>query len=690
MTQQREEFHLEFFQDVVQRAEASGDLRENAFFDCYCAHLVEAGELEMADRVAYVSPKGMRVDGYGGDPSEADGILSIIAMDFSQAPEIESLTNGEMSTAFKRATTFIGRSLEQKFRDGLEETSPAFGLADLIATRWESVRKVRIVLITNRALSEKVARKDSDKIGSTNVVYDVWDIARLHRYVSGGRAREDIEIDLVNDFGGAVNVLPAHVRSGDYEAYLAVMPGKQLAAIYDRWGPRLLEQNVRVFLQARSKVNKGIKNTLDNEPGMFFAYNNGITATATSVECVHGSDGFAVTRLKNLQIVNGGQTTASVHEASRRKDCDLADVFVQVKLSIIEPSRAMEVVPRISEYANSQNKVNAADFFANHPYHVRMEGFSRRIYVPAEEGVFRQSKWFYERARGQYQDARGVLSGSEKKKFDLEYPKSQLFSKTDLAKYVLVWEGLPHIVSMGAQKNFAEFVGAIGARWKGDGGEFNERYYQHTIAKAIAFRRTEKIVSEQEWYTGGYRANIVAYAIAKLAYDAQQMEKVVDFDAIWRRQCISHPMERAIAMAAKRAAASVTDTPVGMSNVTEWAKRKGCWDRLRESEINWPQAWLAELLTPGQELAEKRRARRERKDWGEVEALTAVGIQGSIFWKKVKAWGMEHRLLSPDEFSVLGVAEAMPTKVPSVKQSIWILNVLERLQNEGCPYTLEG
>src|SRR5262249_10378967 len=150
---------------------------------------------------------------------------------------------------------------------------------------------------------------------------------------------------------------------------------------------------------------------------------------------------------------------------SRKKDVDLSSVFVQMKLSIVDPLRATAVVPRISEYANSQNRVNAADFFANHPFHVRMEGFSRRIYAPSPDGSFRQSKWFYERARGQYQDARAHLTTAERRKFDLEYPKSQVFNKNDLAKYLMLWHEAPDIVSRGAQKNFADFAKRTGADW---------------------------------------------------------------------------------------------------------------------------------------------------------------------------------------------------------------------------------
>jgi hypothetical protein len=242
-----------------------------------------------------------------------------------------------------------------------------------------------------------------------------------------------------------------------------------------------------------------------------------------------------------------------------------------MKLSIVDPSMTMDVVPKISEYANSQNKVNAADFFANHPFHVRMEEMSRRIFAPSPDGSFVSSKWFYERARGQYQDARANLTVSARRKFDAEFPKKLLIVKTDLAKYMNVWLGKPHVVSTGAQKNFANFAAAIGQEWDANADKFNDAYFREAIAKAIIFRETERLVSEQEWYEGGYRANVVAYGIAKLAALVSAKSDAVDFEAIWRSQAIPPAMRRALQLTTKAAFDVISNPPTGLSNVTEWA-----------------------------------------------------------------------------------------------------------------------
>ncbi len=679
------DYYGELFQEVHSTADADGLYVEDAFFDLACSQLLDAGELDTADRAQYLSPRGMRVDGYGGDPVASDGILSLIIVDFRQSASLGTLTASDMNAIFRRLTNFVTKSLSDDFRSGLEETAPAFGLADLISSRWSTLSRIRMILVSNRVLSARVDGREAGEVNGVPVTYSVWDLGRFHRLAVSGQGQEPIAVDLERDFGGALPVLPAHLTDAGYESYLVVIPGPQLAAIYDRWGARLLEQNVRVFLQARGNVNKGIRNTIENDPEMFFAYNNGITATAERVETRATREGLVITRLENLQIVNGGQTTASIHSASRRKDADISRVFVQMKLSVVEHAQAVEIVPRISEYANSQNRINAADFFANHPFHVRMEGFSRRVHAPSPDGTFRESKWFYERARGQYQDARAGLSTSQRKKFDLEYPKRQVFSKTDLAKYLNVWRGCPHIVSRGAQKNFVEFAEFIGREWEKKSEVFSEGFYREAVVKALVFRDVEKLVTEQPWYQGGYRANVVAYTIAKLAHDTETLGRCVDFESIWRNQKVPAPLREALVVGSKAVHDIIVDPPSNIRNVTEWAKQQACWYRVAELKVRWPTGLRDVLLTKEGRKALERERVTDQKLLDGIEAQTVVVKAGGEFWRGVKAWGAEKGLLTPTERGVLDVAGTLPAKIPSERQSVKALGALQRLQAAGCP-----
>ena len=683
-----EEFAREFLQDVFAESDADGQFVEDVFFQKACEQLMEAGELDAADRVHYHVPnRGIRVDGYGGDPNEAAGTLNLIILDFHPAPAIGRLTGTEMDAVFRRLYNYLRQALDEHWRDALEESSPGFGLADLISRRWRSVSRVRFLLVSNRELSERIDGRPAADIDGKPVTYSVWDLRRLYGQATVGYGREDIEINLTEEFGGALPILPAQQPEGEHESFLAVIPGEVLAAIYDRWGARLLEQNVRVFLQARGKVNRGIRITLENEPSMFFAYNNGITATAEQVDLENRGGQLLLRGLRNFQIVNGGQTTASLHVAMLRK-LDLSRTFVQMKLSVVTPERATTLVPRISEFANSQNRVSAADFFANHPFHVRIEEFSRRILAPSPDGTFRQSKWFYERARGQYADARANLTPSQRRKFDLENPRSQLFTKTDLAKFLNVWEGRPHEVSLGAQKNFATFARRIGQAWRKSPDDFNEAWYREAVAKAIVFKSTERIVSALPWYQGGYRANIVAYAIAKIANDTAHQKRAVDFDSIWRRQSQGDAMDEAVATAAEQVHEVLVHPHPGISNVTEWAKKEACWDRVRDIMIDWPDAFLGTLISTEEKRDSARTARREQRELNGIEAQIAVVSAGAQFWLDALEWGKAKHLLTPTETGILNVATRVPERTPSGKQSSKAIEILSKLRSEGYPKDL--
>ena len=683
------EYHEELFQEVHGRADAEGRFVEDAFFDVLTEPLIDAGELETADRVHHISPRGIRVDGYGGDPVNSDAVLSLIITDFSQSEEVATLTATNMDATFKRLSNFLDRSLDEAYRNSLEESAPVFGLADLIAGRWTSISRVRLFLVTNRVLSSRVDGRDAGQLRGIPVTYSVWDLGRLYRFTTSGHEREEYTVNL-DEFGGPLLVLPAHMQQADYESYLAVFPGRQLARIYERWGTRLLEQNVRVFLQARGNVNRGLRNTITNNPEMFFAYNNGITATAESIETVESANGLLLTGMRNFQIVNGGQTTASIHAALRNKEADLDQVFVQMKLSIVNADRALEIVPKISEYANTQNRVSAADFFSNHPFHIRMEGFSRRLYAPSSDGTFRQSKWFYERARGQYQDARGRLTQAERRRFDLEYPKPQMFTKTDLAKFLNVWRDKPDVVSKGAQKNFADFASFVGREWNRHSDGFNEMYYREAIAKAIVFRSVERLVTEQTWYQGGYRANVVAYAISKLAHDVAQRGGSVNFEPVWRAQRVSPGLRDALVVSAKAVHDVIVDPPAGMRNVTEWAKQQACWHRVMSLQVAWPDSLETELISSAERDEVKRTAVKDQKMLNGIEAQTIVVQAGSALWSDVKVWGMSKGLLSPDDQGILDVAISIPAKVPSENQSLRIIEILRRLREEGCQLEVDG
>ena len=277
-----------------------------------------------------------------------------------------------------------------------------------------------------------------------------------------------------------------------------------------------------------------------------------------------------------------------------------------------------------------------------------------------------------------------MLTPSKQKKFDLEYPKTQLFSKTDLAKFLNVWRGHPDVVSKGAQKNFAHFADAIGKEWTKQSDHFNETFYRHAVAKAITFRAVEKLITGQSWYEGGYRANTVAYAIAKLAHDIEVKKLAVDFDSIWKTQQLSDAMEKAIVVAAGEVHKVITNPLAGIINVTEWAKQQACWTRVTSLQIDWPAEWLDELMGKADEKSQKQAAVKDQRMLNGIEIQMMVVNAGGQFWLDVIDWAKFRTLLSEEECGILNAATVNRPKPPSEKQAIKALEIFRRLQTEGC------
>lgn len=696
-TTELEEFSEDFFQDIINESE-NGGWREDIFFDKFADFLIDAGEFDEAVRSSYQPANGlMRVDGYCGDPLENRSTgdpdepltLGLIILDFHQGGDLETLGTRDMNATFNRLMRYLHSALKPDWRQSLESSDPGFGLADLIATRWSRITKIRLYLLTNKVLSSRIDGKTAGDFEGRSVVYSVWDINRLLTLNKAATGQEPLRVRFDEKPLHPLRALLASARDAENPVYLAAVPGADLARIYDRWGARLLEQNVRVFLQARSNVNKGIKRTLESEPELFFSFNNGLTATAEHVETEMTPDGLNILSLDNLQIVNGGQTTASVY-AAYRADKDLSKVFVQMKLSIVDPKKAEDLVPRISEYANSQNKVSQADLFANHPFHARMEKFSRRILAPAQEGNFSQTKWFYERARGQYGDAQAYLTRGEKNKFLAEFPKNQKFAKTDLAKYAMVWTDKAYFANRGAQKNFAEFAKDIAEQWTENDLQFNEHYYKTLIAQKITWDATEKIIPQMEWYeAGGYRAQHVVLTIGLIAEAARQLKKKVDFERIWNAQSLDEPFKEAIRQAADAVHPILMHPAQGYRNISEWAKQPRCWEAVRALHVDWNQDWLSGLISPREEWSRNRSSSREQRETNGIEYTAAVVNAGPKFWKDVAQWLIDEDEGDEKERGCVNVAAAMPAKIPSDKQSAVIVNLMQRLAKAGCPYRLK-
>ncbi|MBW4553383.1 MAG: AIPR family protein [Aphanocapsa sp. GSE-SYN-MK-11-07L] len=555
-----------------QTEEDGGAFREEAFTRLMIEYLTEAGELEDG-HVCYHSARGIKINGY--NLQEEEGRLDLFISIYTQNSSPTTVRKDVVESAFKQLINFLSK-VYKGYHQSIEEASPTFDMAQLIYSQKDQLSRVRLFLFTDGLTT--VQMKPEQVISNIIYSFNIWDLRRTYRCVTSGQKREAIEINFQTQYDSVIPCLAMPESQADYSAYVAIIPGEILCKIYAEYSSRLLERNVRSFLQAKGNVNKGIRQTILKEPYRFLAYNNGISATAEAVKLVdlpNGGQGIA--EIRDLQIVNGGQTTASLYQAVRKDKADISGIYVQTKLTVVDRDRIDEIVPLISRYANNQNKVSEADFSANDPFHIRVEELSRTIWAPAVDGTQRQTRWFYERARGQYADAKNRESTPAKQKtFTITHPTVQKFTKTDLAKFEHTWDQLPHIVSLGAQKNFAKFTLGLAEISR---PEPDETYFAHLIGKAILFKSAEKIIQNEKF--GGYRANIVTYTLAYLSYSTQ---KDINLDRIWKQQSLTSSLQQAIQGISREIHQVITNPPDGR-NVTEWCKKESCWKAIQNIPV---------------------------------------------------------------------------------------------------------
>jgi len=578
----------DFFQAFRLNLNARTDINSKAaaeeFMYYLTDELIDAGEIEGFEYCYCTKPKEAQINGYYFTEDE---ILYLFVADFEDLDVLKNINKAETEKMIRRAWRFFAECLKSDYYTGFEETSPEYILGRLIRERRKDISKVSIYLLSERNLSVRTKRAiTAPDIQNISVDVHVWDMSRFCRMMESHGEREPLEISFSELIGHNLPCLTVDSPGDDCQYYLTILPGEALACLYDKYGSKLLESNVRCFLQARGKVNKGIIETIKKTPQMFFAYNNGISATAESVIVKNaGQNLLELESVNELQIVNGGQTTASLLYAKRKDNADLSNVSVQMKLSIVPGHISETVVPNISRYANTQNRIVDADFDSNHPFQIKYERLSRQVAAPPVDGNLHGTYWFYERARGQYADAQTKLTPAAKKKFQADHPKSQLITKTDLGKYENVWFGHPVSVNKGAQKNFAEFAKRIEKEWEDNSAIFDESFFKKSIARAILFRKTESLINKQPWY-GGYRANIVAYTMAVLAEKLNRQGKTESvFQAVWKNQAIPEVVEKSILKIAEAVNKSIMAS-AGVSNISEWCKKDTCWERIKSEFLH--------------------------------------------------------------------------------------------------------
>jgi len=637
---------------------AEGGISQEEAFTQYALELLaDSGEAENArpcwfERTDSLDRRLMKLNGYAlGEDYEK---LLLVNAVFRGGDEPEKVYKDEVKKAVNQTTNFLDASLKGGLQN-LDETEEACDLARELFAHRKEIGQVELLVVTNGDATTELP--EDREVRTLPVQCRVIGLKHLMRLAAG--EPEPILVDFEALAGQPVPCLPVPYQNDDYQAYLAVVPGAVLAAVYKTYGPRLLETNVRAFLQFKGSVNQGIRETILHEPQMFLAFNNGITATAEAVELTdQPGGGKALKAVRDLQIVNGGQTTASLLQTRLVNKADLSGVYVQMKLSVIRHQEQKDlIVPRISKYANSQNKVSEADLTANSPFHVELEKLSRRIWAPPKPGHRQKTQWFYERARAQYDRALDrVPTEKGKERFKQEAQKSQKLTKENLAKYFNAWVGKPWIVVLGAQKNHAQFITNLKKGFLPD-----NIFFEDLIAKAILFQTAETRYGKKPNANaiGDQRSIVVPYA---LAYFNEATNGQLDLYRIWREQALSPALSDQLFELMKRLEASLTANAPG-ARIGEWAKKEECWKFIRQQKFGLDLSALKdEMLDPTRAQVRYREtaddvARQELNQ--RIERLRSIPPAG---YKRMEEWGRVTQKLTPYQRDLLfNIGKAVQT-----------------------------
>lgn len=678
------------------------------FTECHCEGLTR--------RKGYYG-----IDGYSID--ETDGSCCLFVSDYYGEHGEEIVRGDDVTSAFKRIRFFVEESIKTELYREIKNPAAMEFSRDLYYDH-ANISKYRFYLLTDAYNKQRAKTIKDETIDDRTVELNVWDIERLFDIVCSQTQKESVEIDFSSfdiagipcvkavdfeDIVADIDVTPSyenedgidHSRDNivTYSSYLAVVPGNILNDLYLDYGAKLLEGNVRSFLSAKGKVNKSIMSTIKNYPGMFFAYNNGIAATATEVKTKMTSNGPIITYIKDLQIVNGGQTTASIANtiltAKKGENIDLDMIYVPMKISVLEHSMSEKIIPKISEYSNSQNKVEASDFFSNHPFHIRMEEFSRKTPVPSKGGNQFQQYWFYERARGQYNQGKMKIASkpSELKKYNDRYPENQVIRMIDLARYMELYGCRPDIVSKGKQKMLQYFASDIKENWsksKQSNLQYNESYFKRVVALAIIYNRTDEIIKQSEWYKEkrAYKANIIAYTMSIIFNYINTKCKgyELDFRRIWNDQDIYEELAEQIDVLTQEVYNYITG-PRPTDNVTEWCKKELCWKQAQTQVWTFNSDFRSTLVSEDSTEEEEKSTKETQKIANEVNALKEIFARGPQYWTKVLQWGTSEKMLSPKESDILKLTVNMfvTGRVISDKQAQIIMETRKKLIENGMP-----
>lgn len=693
-----QEYREEFLETLRADSAHSGTDTEDEFLNHTFDLLMDFNELDSPERTGMGDKKGkggrlMRADGYCFD--ETDHSLILLISDFQDSKETDKLTRTRVDELYWRLYYFLDEVCNGTISSYFDDSDDVLKIASYIRRRInadsndpELVLKIKSFILTNKELDTKLLStnllettikntRGKKKTTKTNkrikkedfngkpLEIALWYPERFFE-MENSNNNEPIVIDVEEDYGyKGIPCIKGDIGDNlDYEAYIAIIPGKLLADIYIEHGSRVLEGNVRAFLgtSGSKSVNSGIRRTINNDPTKFFTYNNGIATTASDVETELIDGQLYITRVVDLQIINGGQTTASLAEAVlKRTNTELEGIYVPMKLTVIDDRESEdengirfydEMVQSIAKFANSQNKVTAADLFSNDPFHIQMEKMSKRFLAPPGQSAV-PTGWYYERSRKKYKQEQVKLSKDEQKRFMSKYPKAQIITKEQLAMYITaVFSLRPDIVSRGKNWTMKAFGTEISEAFRKNRESFNEFYFKKCICAAIIYRSVDYYLESHKdsarnptgfWYkTGGYKLNIVPYSIAKIISSIPSGFSL-DWMKIWDKQALSPAFMREIEIVTKMTNDFICDSNGVI--VTEYCKKLLTWERFRDTIEYKPSAdFLKELVSSAEVKEVEQAAKTDKKEENNLQNIMEIVNRGVDYWQNLVKIAQDHRI----------------------------------------------
>lgn len=697
-----EEYRKQFIDDIRNDASLESTDPESYFIERVLSDLEEIGALNdpipMSVEIRNAKRQILAFDGYSYD--EADGALVLIISEFSnQRDSVPTLTNTRIDELLSYMQRFIEESVNGNIRNFCDDSDPAVNIANEFRKKigkgmtGTEILRFKFIIISNYTLSKQVKNLSQPDFLGRPVDLNVWTLERFFQtFISN--SSEILEIETSEFDCDGIPCLKADLGGqSNYDAYLGIVPGKFLADIYLKYGSKLLQGNVRAFLSFRGNVNKGIRTTIMKEPENFFTYNNGIAIVARAVR--FSPDKTKIVYFKDLQIINGGQTTASLASAIIKKEAPkgMDTLYVPMKLTVLNVEDDMseeqvqnynDLTKTISECANSQNAVKPADFFSNHPFHVKMEQLSHRVMAPPVDGNPYQTVWFYERSRGKWEQEQMKLNSHQRDLFKEKNPKNQLITKEKLAKCYNAILMHPDQVCKSSADNFKIFAPYIDEIYENDRDSINEEFFKKCVCSIIIFDTLDRLISKEEWYPkGGNKAQITPYTISKLM---TLLPKGTDLDwvSIWNKQTLYPALATELLRLAYFTHRYLEDKAAG-GLVRSLARVNGTWNDFKACGFELSEAFQRSLISKTETRAIEQAARRAHKFNSKIDASVEIFKLGSTYWMNVyNALTREELLSYGDCDFIRGIASWISKgSLPTSAQCKRLLKIVEKAEDKG-------